>query len=83
MPLVDRAALDIGVADGTSVIPAASQAIPIRYVATIYGTYPSIVFAKASSGITSAADLAARRSEFRASTAPPGSGSRRFSAPQA
>lgn len=58
--LVGQGALDIGVADGTSVIPAVSQGIPIRYVATLYGTYPSIVFAKASSGITSAADLAGR-----------------------
>lgn len=55
--LVGQGALDIGVADGTSVIPAVSQAIPIRYVATIYGTFPSIVFAKASSGIKTAADL--------------------------
>ena len=55
--LVGQGALDIGVADGTSVVPAVGQGIPIRYVATIYGTYPSIVFAKASSGITSAADL--------------------------
>ncbi len=59
--LVGQGALDIGVADGTSVIPAVSQAIPIRYLATIYGTYPSIVFAKASSGITTAADLAGKK----------------------
>jgi NitT/TauT family transport system substrate-binding protein len=59
--LVGQGALDLGVADGTSVIPAVSQGIPIRYVATIYGTYPSIVFAKASSGITDAADLAGKR----------------------
>lgn len=55
--LVGQGTLDLGVADGTSVIPAVSQGIPIRYVATIYGTFPSIVFAKASSGIESAADL--------------------------
>jgi NitT/TauT family transport system substrate-binding protein len=59
--LVGQGALDIGVADGTSVIPAVSQDIPIRYVATIYGTYPSIVFAKASSGIKTAADLKGRK----------------------
>ncbi len=59
--LVGAGAIDIGVADGTSVIPAVSQGIPIRYVATIYGTYPSIVFAKASSGIASAADLAGKK----------------------
>ena len=59
--LVGQGALDVGVSDGTSVIPAVSQGIPVRYVATIYGTYPSIVFAKASSGIKSAADLRGRK----------------------
>ena len=59
--LVGQGALDMGVADGTSVIPAVSQGIPIRYVATIYGTYPSIVFAKATSGITDAVDLAGKK----------------------
>jgi putative riboflavin transport system substrate-binding protein len=59
--LVGQGTIDIGVADGTSVIPAVSQGIPIRYVATIYGTYPSIVFAKQSSGITSAADLRGKK----------------------
>ena len=59
--LVGQGALDLGVADGTSVIPAVSQGIPIRYVATIYGTFPSIVFAKATSGITTAADLAGKK----------------------
>ena len=37
-------------ATGPSVIPAVSQGIPIEYVATIYGKFPNIVFAKASSG---------------------------------
>jgi NitT/TauT family transport system substrate-binding protein len=55
--LVGQGSIDVGVADGTSVIPAVSQEIPIRYVATIYGTYPSIVFSKAASGIATAADL--------------------------
>ena len=59
--LVGQGALDVGVADGTSVIPAVSQGIPIRYVATIYGTYPSIVFARKSSGIAKAADLRGRK----------------------
>ena len=59
--LVGQGAIDIGVADGTSVIPAVSQGIPIRYVATIYGRYPSIVFAKSTSGITMAADLKGRK----------------------
>jgi len=59
--LVGQGALDIGVADGTSVIPAVSQGIPIKYIATIYGTYPSIVFAKSSSGIKTAHDLAGKK----------------------
>jgi len=59
--LVGQGTLDIGVADGTSVIPAVSQGIPIKYVGTIYGTYPSIVFAKASSGIRTAADLEGKK----------------------
>ena len=59
--LVGQGALDIGVADGTSVIPAVSQGIPIRYAATIYGTYPSIVFAKSTSGIKTAADLKGKK----------------------
>jgi NitT/TauT family transport system substrate-binding protein len=59
--LVGQGALDIGVADGTSVIPARSQGIPVTYIATIYGTYPSVVFAKSSSGINVAADLAGKK----------------------
>ncbi len=55
--LVGQGNLDVGIADGTSVIPAVSQGVPIRYIATIYGTFPNIVFAKASSGITTAASL--------------------------
>ena len=59
--LTGQGAIDIGVADGTSVIPAVSQGIPIKYVATIYGTFPSIVFAKQSSGIATAADLRGKK----------------------
>ena len=59
--LVGQGAIDIGSADGTSVIPAVSQGIPIVYVATIYGQFPSIVFAKASSGIEIAADLEGKK----------------------
>jgi NitT/TauT family transport system substrate-binding protein len=59
--LVGQGALDIGVADGTSVIPAVSQGIPVRYVATIYGTYPSIVFSMPFSGIETAADLRGKK----------------------
>jgi NitT/TauT family transport system substrate-binding protein len=59
--LVGQGSIDVGIADGTSVIPAVSQAIPVRYVATIYGKFPSIVFAKASSGIKTAADLKGKK----------------------
>ena len=59
--LVGQGSIDIGLADGTSVIPAVSQGIPIKYVATIYGQFPSIVFAKASTGIRTAADLAGKK----------------------
>ncbi len=55
--LVGQGALDVGISDGTSVIPAVSQGIPIKYVATIYGKFPSIVFSKTSTGIATAADL--------------------------
>jgi NitT/TauT family transport system substrate-binding protein len=55
--LVGQGAIDVGIADGTSVIPAVSQGIPIRYLATIYGRFPSIVFSKQSAGIDTAAAL--------------------------
>jgi NitT/TauT family transport system substrate-binding protein len=59
--LLGQGAVDIGIADGTSVIPAVSQGIPIHYVATIYAQFPNIVYAKASSGIKTAADLRGKR----------------------
>ena len=37
--------MDIGSGDGTSVIPAVSQGIPVVYTATIYGQFPSVVVA--------------------------------------
>ena len=58
--LIGQGAVDIGLGDGTSVIPARSQGIPVRYAATIYAKFPSVVFTKASSGITTAADLKGR-----------------------
>ena len=61
IPLVGEGAIDVGIGDGTSVIPAVSNKIPIKYVATIYGQFPNIVFAKASSGITKAADLKGKK----------------------
>ncbi len=59
--LVGQGAIDIGVGDGTSVIPAVSQGIPVVYTSTIYGQFPSIVLAKAGSGITTAADLKGKK----------------------
>jgi NitT/TauT family transport system substrate-binding protein len=59
--LTGQGAIDVSVADGTDVIPAVSQHIPVQYIATVYGTYPSIVFAKASSGIKTAADLKGKK----------------------
>ena len=61
VPKVGQGTVDLGLSDGTSVIPAVSQGIPIRYVATIYGQFPSIVLAKSSSGIASAADLKGKK----------------------
>ncbi|MEA2547520.1 MAG: putative riboflavin transport system substrate-binding protein [Chloroflexota bacterium] len=62
VPKVGAGTLDLGLSDGTSVIPAVSQGgIPIRYVATVYAKFPSIVFAKASSGITDANGLVGKK----------------------
>jgi NitT/TauT family transport system substrate-binding protein len=61
VPKVGQGSVDLGLSDGTSVIPAVSQAIPIRYLATIYRQFPSIVFAKTSSGIKTAADLKGKK----------------------
>jgi putative riboflavin transport system substrate-binding protein len=58
--LVGRGAVDIGMGDGTSVIPAVSQGIPVRYVTTVYARFPNVVFAKASSGIEEPSDLEGR-----------------------
>ena len=49
LPALEHA-VDIGIADGTSVIPAVGQGIPIRYVATMYALFPNIVMAAADSG---------------------------------
>jgi NitT/TauT family transport system substrate-binding protein len=59
--LLGQGAVDIGSADGTSVIPAVSQGIPVVYTSTIYGQFPSIVVARAGSGIATAADLKAKK----------------------
>ena len=55
--LVGQGAVDVGMGDGTSVIAAVSQDIPVRYAATVYARFPSVVLAKASAGISEPADL--------------------------
>ncbi len=59
--LLGQGAVDIGNGDGTSVIPAVSQGIPVVYAATIYGSFPAVVIANADSGIKTAADLKGRK----------------------
>jgi NitT/TauT family transport system substrate-binding protein len=59
--LLGQGSVDIGSADGTSVIPAVSQGIPVVYTSTIYGTFPAIVVARADSGIATAADLRGKK----------------------
>ena len=61
VPKVGAGTLDLGLSDGTSVIPAVSQGVPIRYIATVYAKFPSIVFAKASSGIADADGLVGKK----------------------
>ncbi|MBX3030121.1 MAG: ABC transporter substrate-binding protein [Chloroflexi bacterium] len=56
--LIAQGAVDIGMGDGTSVITARSQGIPITAVASIYARFPSVVVARADSGIATPADLA-------------------------
>ena len=58
--LLARGAVDIGMADGTSVIPAVSQGIPVVYGATIYGRDPNVVFALEEAGVEDAASLAGK-----------------------
>jgi NitT/TauT family transport system substrate-binding protein len=58
--LVGQGAIDLGMGDGTSVIAAVGQGIPVRYAATIYARFPSVVYAPADSGITVPADLEGR-----------------------
>ena len=61
VPKVGAGTVDLGLSDGTSVIPAVSQGVPIKSVATIYAKFPSIVFSKASSGITDADKLVGKK----------------------
>lgn len=55
--LIAQGTDDIGIADGTSVIPAVGQRFPIRYVATIYAQFPNVIITGVDSGINSVADL--------------------------
>jgi putative riboflavin transport system substrate-binding protein len=55
--LLGQGAIDVGMADGTSVIPAVSQDIPVKYAATVYALFPNVVMTGADSGIETAADL--------------------------
>ena len=59
--LVGQGAVDVGISDGTSVIPAVSQGIPIKYVWTVFAQFPNVVFSKATSGIATSADLRGRK----------------------
>jgi NitT/TauT family transport system substrate-binding protein len=59
--LVGQGAVDIGEGDGTSVIPAVSQGIPVVYTSTVYGQFPSVVIAKKGAGIATAADLRGKK----------------------
>jgi putative riboflavin transport system substrate-binding protein len=59
--LLGQGAVDIGSADGTSVIPAVSQGIPVVYTSTTYGSFPSVVVTTKASGITKAADLKGKK----------------------
>lgn len=58
--LIGQGTVDIGLADGTSVIPAVAQGIPIRYATTIYARFPNVVMTPAESGVTEAAGLRGR-----------------------
>ncbi len=58
--LVAQGAVDIGLGDGTSLIPAVGQGIPVRYAATIFGRFPNVIFSLAETGIDEVADLAGK-----------------------
>jgi NitT/TauT family transport system substrate-binding protein len=58
--LVGQGAVDIGLGDGTSLIPAVSQGIPVVYGATVFARFPNVLFSLQGSGIHEVADLAGR-----------------------
>lgn len=59
--LVGLGTFDLGIGDGTSLIPAVAQGIPIRYVATIYAQFPNVVVARADANVAKPADLAGKK----------------------
>jgi NitT/TauT family transport system substrate-binding protein len=59
--LLAQGSIDVGMADGTSLIPAVSQGIPVVYGATIYARDPNVVFSLAEAEIESVSDLAGKR----------------------
>jgi NitT/TauT family transport system substrate-binding protein len=61
LALVGEGTLDLGMSDGTSVIAAAGQGYPVRYAASIYARFPSVVYAPAGAGMSGPGDLAGRR----------------------
>jgi NitT/TauT family transport system substrate-binding protein len=58
--LVGQGSVDVGIGDGTSIIVARGQGIPVRYAATVFARFPSVVYAPAGSGISQPADLDGR-----------------------
>jgi NitT/TauT family transport system substrate-binding protein len=58
--LVGQGSIDIGMGDGTSVIVAVGQGIPVRYAASLFARFPGVVYAAAESGVSGPADLAGR-----------------------
>jgi NitT/TauT family transport system substrate-binding protein len=61
LALVGEGTLDLGMSDGTSVIAAAGQGYPVRYAASIYARFPSVVYTAADSGVREPADLEGKR----------------------
>ena len=61
IPLTGAGTIDVALADGTSVVPAVAQGIPIQYVATIYAQFPNIVFARTSTNVKTPADLKGKK----------------------
>lgn len=52
--------VEFATASGTSTLLARQQSIPVKTVMTLYQQFPIVFFAKSSTGLTSAADLAGK-----------------------